>query len=344
MLAALLLLVLLLVQLRVDNSLVQLFGTTLHRVQLVSMSGGGWREHARECVLHDEQAFIVEDGLTWLAAAQHDELLPLASMAECGHAECACTRFVHPRVRRRFREEVVRRAHAARDRGAVPSQLRYIGVGSGLLLGDLDVLMGLQAAGFTIEMAIFIDTDYLEHCHGALREMELYLEPARVVAFASAPDYLAARFNGALPSAHLFLQIDCDELSVGEAAALSAVALDDAGGGLGFRLANRHHPAFVPMVSWQRSQSIERPLVPDLCRRLQHASHQAPEATEASRATVGEIEYASLLSGFDPTAYLAIDKEPVPLDGSSEPTPLLTTPHSVSTSMGAAELEGGTST
>jgi len=109
----------------------------------------------------------------WLDAERHAALLPLASLAECGHAACACTRSLYPDVRRRFREEVVRRALAGRADGTLPADgyLSYASLGSGLLLGDLDVICGLQQAGFTLMNAAFIDVDYREHCHGALSEV-----------------------------------------------------------------------------------------------------------------------------------------------------------------------------
>ena len=192
---------------------------------------GDWRSRARRVLLGDD-AFVSDgSGLVWLDAERHAALLPLASLAECGHAACACTRSLYPGeiaspshlarvslesrsplarrslasptnlliaplaslsrlphislaspshlsraspdVRRRFREEVVRRALAGRADGTLPADgyLSYASLGSGLLLGDLDVICGLQQAGFTLMNAAFIDVDYREHCHGALSEV-----------------------------------------------------------------------------------------------------------------------------------------------------------------------------
>ena len=216
-----------------------------------------WRERARKCVLSG-RPFLADDGLVWLAVtecAAEADLMPLASLAECGHSDCACTRSLYPWVRQRFREEVVQRATDAQAAGSLPAngRINYVSVGSGLLLGDLDVIMGLQDTGFKIEHATFIDSDYRENCHGALAEVAQYLAPARVVAYSSVAAFVAARLSGKhCVAAHMFLQIDVMEVDLDEAAVVSALALGDEGGGMGFRLANRHHPTLVPMISWRR--------------------------------------------------------------------------------------------
>jgi hypothetical protein len=255
---------------------------------------GEWRSQARRLTL-DGTHFCVDGDLCWLDAQRCDALLPLASLAECGHASCACSRVQFPSTRKRFREELVRRVAAAVELQALPSNIVYVGLGSGLLLGDLDVMMGLQEAGVTIEEAAFIDTDYREHCHSALAEVASYLSPARVVAFSSAADYAAARLRGLQPAAHCFVQIDVAELALTESLTLSTVAL--AKDGLGFVLANRHHSTLVPMVSWRR---VGGPL--------------AATAAAAAEALSPPALYTRLLA-LDPSPLIALDREPVSCGG-----------------------------
>ena len=38
--------------------------------------------------------------------------------------------------------------------------VRYVSLGSGLMLADFEILCGFEAAGYPIESAIFIDTEY----------------------------------------------------------------------------------------------------------------------------------------------------------------------------------------
>jgi len=210
-----------------------------------------WRERARHCVLH-EAPFVSKDGQVWLNVDSHEILKPLASLAECGLTACACTRSLYPTVRKDFREAVVCRALAAREAGTLSAdgRLSYTSLGSGRLLGDLDVICGLQEAGFTIETAAFIDIDYQKNENGraALAELTNYLAPeGKVTAFGSCDEYAAARREGRQPAAHIFVQIDADEIPVEASAALSDQALV-ADHGLGFRLRNQF--GHLPMDTW----------------------------------------------------------------------------------------------
>ena len=295
-----------------------------------------WRILARRAVLTG-RPFVEDDGLVWLSVDRCHEadLMPLASLAECGHSECACTRSRFPWVRRRFREEVTRRAVAARASGTLSSSISYVGLGSGLLLGDLDVIMALQDEGFTIANATFVDSDYREHCHGALAEMADYLAPSRVKAYTSAADYALARMRGIQPAAQLFLQIDVTEIAFEEAALLSTLALDDAGGGMGFMLSNRYHDTLVPMVCWQRlptpapgddvahgclaERLVDRLLAAHMADR-DPPPHGLPAAMEARspdsadrllQAADAEGMYARARQLLSTRPLIAVDKQPI---------------------------------
>ena len=303
----------------------------------MTTTGEAWRSCVRHCILCADEPFVEDGDLVWLAVSECREvdLMPLASLAECGHADCACNRSRHPEVRRRFRQEVVRKAVDARARGDLPAdgRISYCSVGSGLLLGDFDVILGLQDAGFEIVLAAFIDSDYAENCHGALREVADFLAPSRVIAYASAADYVHARLHGQQDAAHIFMQIDVVEVSLSEAATLSALALDDGGGGLGFSLAHRHHPTLVPMVSWSRRPTPSSTVCADAHMRggssLSAAVLERLRAKDAygSHADVQEDgaaqplwhcnvspadEYARVLSLVDPQALVEFDQACVP--------------------------------
>lgn len=280
-------------------------------------SDDDWRSAIRRCVLCESDApFVLENDLVWLDVARMRDdhgvdLMPLASLAECGHMNCACTRSPHNSwVRRRFREEVVRRCLDAfsREDGGAGRELCYVSFGAGLLLGDLDVICGLQAAGFTVVTAVMVDTDYRDNCHEALQEFANFMLPHKVVAFTSAAELAAAVMRGQLPGANVFVQIDSDEISVGEAIALSAVAMSDAGGDLGFRLSN-HHAAdgLVPMLSWRRKPTPDRPF---------HSELQRLRSADSGRAHGGvnddaQLLYEQLLKRVDVAALVEVDREPV---------------------------------
>lgn len=269
-----------------------------------------WRHEARRRILEGDVFYSDDKGLLWLDVERcHDvDLLPLASLAECGHKECACTRSLNPWIRHQFREELVDRALAAQRSGSISAdgRINYVGVGSGLLLGDLDVIAGLQEAGFAIAHATFIDPDYRTNCQGALAEMASYLAPAEMASCCSAAEYAFSRLHGELPAADLFVQIDVSELGLDEAAVLSVLALGDAGGGLAFRLENRYHSSLVPMLSWCRRPTpgrvpgqagltallLERVVASDACSDMNRAAHASSlsDSTARSACTEGRTE------------------------------------------------------
>ena len=184
-----------------------------------------WRARVRHSVLSGEAFEDDGRGVIWLAA-EREELSALASLAECGAGDCACTRTLFPWVRRRFRDGVTRRALMAVEQREWPAdgRIHYVSFGSGLLLGDLDLIVALQEAGLTIASATFVDIDYADACEGALQEMASYLAPARVTACASAAEYVQRRLTDAEPAADLFVLIDCAEVWFVEAHSVHAAS------------------------------------------------------------------------------------------------------------------------
>ena len=267
-----------------------------------------WRERARDSILNDAP-FRSEGGLVWLDVGRSASLAPLASLAECGRTGCACTRNLYPRVRQRWREEIARRAAAARDAGMLPAdgRISYASYGSGRLLTDLDVVCALQAAGFVVEAAALIDLEYGGDGGGGapLAAFAQYLAPdGRATPFASAADYAAARLQGRQPAAHIFVQCDADEITEDDAIALSAVALAD-GGGLGFRLYNHHHPTEVPMVAWRRCQPSAAARTASLLRELRFGDEEARQVAEKTEEEADDEEATA--SGAAPAAAEEID-------------------------------------
>ena len=263
------------------------------------LANDDWRSRARRAVLRGE-AFFEEAGLVWLSPSTDDgvDLSCFASLAECGHTACACTRSLFPAVRKSFQGEVARRALAAHKRMDIPNSIHYVSIGSGLLLGDLCVLMQLQHIGFEIAAATFVDLDYgtSDACHGALAAMAEYLSPStHVIAFASTEEYALARLRGTQPAAHIFAQIDVAEVSFDEAAALSAIALDDRGGGLGFRLVNQDG-ACATMDAWRRrptpapSQAVLDQLRHDAVQLLLQREREAHGSSDGKRTPKAVLE------------------------------------------------------
>lgn len=265
-----------------------------------------WRDRARDSLLKDAP-FVCEDGLVWLDAGKNPSLAPLASLAECGRTGCACLRTLYPAVRTRFRQEVVRFASAAREAGSLPSDgiVTYASFGSGVLLGDLDVLCGLQEAGFTIDDAAFVDLEYGNNGHAqAIAELGEYLSPARIAPYSSAAEYAVARAQGKQPAAQIFVQIDSDEISEEEAIAFSAVALKPNGGGLGFRLANQHHPTELPMISWRTIPTDGEP--------LENIFEQLSLETKDQDAPLdADTTYGELLKRLDAQSLITVERAPI---------------------------------
>ena len=76
----------------------------------------------------------------------------LLSLSECADGDCGCFRLTKPWVRASMARCVAQCAAAASS-----GTVRYLSVGCGMLLTDLEVLCALQAAGGTIESATFVD-------------------------------------------------------------------------------------------------------------------------------------------------------------------------------------------
>ena len=135
----------------------------------------------------------------------------LGALAECSSEGCSCSRHVFPLVRPLFRDTVVRCVLAAAG-GARPN-VRYVGVGSGLLLADAEILSGLVEAGAQVSSITLVDAGYgtyKERDSMALAQLGSLFSPAPVVAFDS-----LSRFGEACTSqpdryGHATVLVACD--------------------------------------------------------------------------------------------------------------------------------------
>ena len=161
---------------------------------------------------------------------------------ECGCHGCGCNRLQNPNGRRRFREMVVARTESDVARNPV----RFVTIGAGNLLTDFEILLGLWQRGMTIESIVAIDSAYTntnaplerDMYHRSLSAIGIFFSPARVTAFGSGNDYVAAA--KAKPSlyanANLFLY--CDAGAVPREVFTSCAIAALAPGHRAFELAN----------------------------------------------------------------------------------------------------------
>ena len=119
------------------------------------------------------------------AAGQH-----LDAMAECGEPGCSCSRLKWPLVRPSFRQLITRLALPAER------PLQYLGLASGLLLADAEILSGLSAAGATIGSITLVDAEYgkwrSQRDVAALAQLSGLFSPAPVTAFNTLPSFMEA--------------------------------------------------------------------------------------------------------------------------------------------------------
>ena len=172
----------------------------------------------------------------------------LLSLGECADGECGCFRLTKPWVRASFARCVAECAAATLGTG---KSVRYMTVGCGLLLTDLEVICALQAAGLTIESATFVDAGVdTFRFHGALTELARFLAPARVVAYPSTNELAIAVLEGRESSAHVLVHCDAAKIGKLESRSLASQALVPRG--LAFRLTNHGARKAATVDVWHR--------------------------------------------------------------------------------------------
>lgn len=159
---------------------------------------------------------------------------PILGLSECGDERCGAHRLKQPQVRNRFRSFVVQAMREAQQTGSqwwsLEEGLRYVSLGSGLLLSDLELLERLRAEGVKIAEICLIDKLYgsprtpeanfalqrFADWQAAVAELPCEAGPtsgrsAKVVAFSSAAAFRdARRAGGANSPQYVDLLMHCD--------------------------------------------------------------------------------------------------------------------------------------
>lgn len=146
---------------------------------------------------------------------------------ECPDHNCGCNRMREPRVRRRFRNLVVARTvrQLAAQTG-VASSVRYVTVGCGNLLSDVEILSGLVERGVRIDYIALVDSGYrsLGTSLQLFRSVATFFHPARVLAFDCLGDLRQAARKE--PEVHArattVCQIDANSVGTTDAKGLAA--------------------------------------------------------------------------------------------------------------------------
>ena len=173
------------------------------------------------------------------------------AFGECSDSGCGCYRLKEPRVRVRFRNLVVHRTFLQLQAEAngvaagvaasvddvkddvlpVPttalSPVRYVSIGCGSLLTDVEILSGLCARGLRLELIVVVDPDYAptrSNNRHLFESLAALFAPARVVAFESLGDLQRAAQNDPDGLGHCttMLQIDANGISAMQANGLAA--------------------------------------------------------------------------------------------------------------------------
>ena len=100
-----------------------------------------------------QQTFTLRGGEVSLSGG-NAALSGLLSLSECADTDCGCYRLTKPWVRASMARGIGRLSALSFAKG---DSVRYLSIGCGMLLTDLQVLCALQEAGFTIESAAFVD-------------------------------------------------------------------------------------------------------------------------------------------------------------------------------------------
>lgn len=164
-------------------------------------------------------------------------------LGECGDARCGCYRLFRPDVRQHFRDMVV--ATTLSDFGRTGRRrVRYVTVGSGSLLTDLEVLCALEHAGLVLESIVCIDTAYADGADDkpaadkALAQLGAFFAGTAVYAFGGLKRFVDACVLSPLLYGHTTTFVHCDAgaVSIEDAKSAAVGCLVDEGNM--FHLAN----------------------------------------------------------------------------------------------------------
>ena len=196
--------------------------------------------------------YVNRDGSVRLSLVEKLLATYCHAFGECGGDGCGCNRLKRPHCRQRFRELVATRTASA----LLQRPVRAVTLGSGELLTDFEILLGLWSRGVAIESVVAIDTSYKADKGSHLRALDalaVFFAPCRVFSCASAEDYSTAVAMQPELYGRANLFIYCDAAAVPYESfrqAASAALLD---GSLAFELANvnrGHDGQLAPLEKW----------------------------------------------------------------------------------------------
>ena len=150
----------------------------------------------------------------------------LSDLGECADPRCGCYRPTHPEVRVRFREAVL--ASIPPPSSRAHRGLRYVTVGGGGLLYDLELLLALRRSEHSLDLVVAVDKRYWFDGAAPLR-LRSILSPdgTEVHAFGHLDSYVASAtaHPDTFGRADLYVQCDCDDVDDDQAARAARAVL-----------------------------------------------------------------------------------------------------------------------
>ena len=181
--------------------------------------------------------FETRGGMVRVIAARGVTSL-VKDLGECADPSCGCYRMSNPHVRHKFRQTVLAQAAALPKLGGTHGGLRYVSVGAGSLLSDLELLLSIEAKhGQPAQLVVVIDKQYAFDVTPVRQFAAALGEATDVHAFWSLDHYsiAAAARPDTFGLADLFVHCDADDVKNDESRRVSAIALAEGGVALQLR-------------------------------------------------------------------------------------------------------------
>ena len=149
----------------------------------------------------------------------------VSAFGECASDTCGCNRLTRPMVRSSFRDGVLaalsatlapQGLHMTTDGLVSPPWVRYVTLGSGLLLTDFEILCGLVERGFRIESIVAVDIAYMDLPSLSKRRKELLTDVNQLSRWTT----LSARVGNMMQACSNFVRYGVDGYSQGNSSAV----------------------------------------------------------------------------------------------------------------------------
>lgn len=236
------------------------------------VSSDHWRDQAAETIsseqlrskvrwhlLSGSARYEASGGFVRVKAARASPLGKWARLyGECADSSCGCYRLTNPKAREQFRNLVVR--HTLQQRGEWDARVsdpiaplddlesserpssfavRYVSVGSGMLLTDFEILCGLQQKQLPIAEILVCDSAYRHvgrQYRTAFETLAAFFAPATVCAFDSLAALRKHAESNGRGTASTYVHCDAADVPDDQSKALAKTLLQS--GGLTFQLIN----------------------------------------------------------------------------------------------------------